>query len=163
MPPLRPRTVSRAHPRDCRTRRKASLASTLLFAVLLAIAGCGSQHADHPPVFPVSGQVTWNGQPLPNALLVLHPKGAADARAIPARGQTDQHGHFRLTTYETGDGAPVGEYTVTVAYHQLVATGSGYEPGPNLLPPKYASPETTDLTVRVAQGPNELPPLALRR
>jgi hypothetical protein len=114
-------------------------------------------------VFPVSGQVTWNGQPLPNAFVVLHPKSTQDPRSLTARAQTDQSGNFRVTTYETGDGAPVGDYVVTVAYHQPVNAGGGYEPGPNVLPAKYASPETTDLTVRVAEGPNQLPAISLRR
>jgi hypothetical protein len=138
-------------------------AFALLTILLLVAAGCGSKHPDRLAVFPVSGQVTWNGQPLPNAFVVLHPKGAHDLRAVTARGQTDQSGNFRVTTYEAGDGAPVGDYAVTVAYHQLVATGGGYEPGPNVLPSKYAAPETTELTAHVAEGPNQLPPLTLVR
>jgi hypothetical protein len=141
---------------------RSHVAATLLLAALLTALGCGSKHADRLAVFPVSGRILWDGRPLPNAFVVLHPQGPQDLRAITARGQTDQDGNFRVTTYEAGDGAPAGAYAVTVAYHQLITTGGGYEPGPNVLPPKYASPQTTDLTVHVANGPNQLPPLTLR-
>ena len=130
---------------------------------MATMTGCGAKNADRLPVFPVEGLVTLNGQPLPNAFVVLHPKGTSDSRALAARGQTDQHGQFKVTTYDAGDGAPAGEYAVTVEYHQLIGSGGSLEPGPNVLPPKYASPDATDLSVRVAEGPNTLPPIELRR
>jgi hypothetical protein len=141
-----------------------SLGTTvLLLAVAAALTGCDVKHPDRLPVFPVEGQVQVNGQPLANAFVVLHPKGASDPRLLAARGQTDQNGKFQVTTYEAGDGAPVGEYAVTVEYHPLLNQGGSYEPGPNVLPRRLASPSTTDVIVRVAASPNTLPPIDVRQ
>jgi hypothetical protein len=137
-------------------------------AVIVAIGstvfmGCGSKNEDRLPVFPVEGQITLNGQPLANAFVVLHPKANRDPRLLAARAQTDPNGNFHVTTYEAADGAAVGAYAVTIEQHPLVGNGHSFEPGPNVLPPKYASPETTDLIVQVAEGPNKLPPIDVRR
>ncbi len=142
--------------------RRISTAALLLVGTA-GLIGCSAKHPDRLSVFPVQGQVTVNGQPLANAFVVLHPKGGSDPRLLAARGQTDQNGNFKVTTYEAGDGAPVGEYAVTVEYHPLINLGGSYEPGPNVLPPKLASPSTTDVTVRVAASPNTLPPIDVRR
>ena len=137
--------------------------AALLLVGTAGLIGCSAKHPDRLSVFPVEGQVNVNGQPLANAFVVLHPKNGSDPRLLAARGQTDQNGKFKVTTYEAGDGAPVGEYAVTVEYHPLVNLGGSYEPGPNVLPPKLASPSTTDVTVRVAASPNTLPPIDVRR
>ena len=136
----------------------------LLLAIGIAtMTGCGSKKVDRLPVFPVEGLVTLNGQPLPNAFVVLHPKGTSDSRALAARGQTDQERPFQGHYLRRRGRRRRGEYAVTIEYHQLIGSAGSLEPGPNVLPPKYASPDTTDLSVRVAEGPNTLPPIALRR
>ena len=137
--------------------------AALLLVGAVALTGCGSKHTDRLAVFPVEGQVKVNGQPLANAFIVLHPKGSNDPRLLAARGQTDQNGNFKVTTYEAGDGAAVGEYAVTIEHHPLINQGGSYEPGPNVLPPKLASPGTTNVTVRVAASVNTLPPIDVRR
>jgi hypothetical protein len=56
-----------------------------------------------------------------------------------------------LSTYAPNDGAPAGEYVVTVA------ANAGYGKSPNFrveIPEAYAKPETTPLTVTVRSGPN---------
>jgi hypothetical protein len=141
-----------------------TLCTTLIVAMGIAgFMGCGSKNADRLPVFPVEGQITLNGQPLAHAFVVLHPKGNGDPRLLPARAQTDRNGNFQVTTYEAADGAAAGEYAVTIEHHPLIGNGNSFEPGPNVLPPKYASPETTDVTVSVAERPNRPPPIDVRR
>src|SRR5687767_12131219 len=68
----------------------ASLGRAAALFVLVAALGCSQ--SERLPVHPVEGQLTWQGQPLPSAFVVLHPKDAADARALPARAQTDATG-----------------------------------------------------------------------
>ena len=83
-------------------------------------------------------------------------------RACVRRGRTGADGRFRLGTYDKTDGAPEGQYVVTVVHFPLVQTGSDSVPGPNRLPKKYASPATTDLCVQIAKGVTTLPPLVLK-
>jgi hypothetical protein len=140
--------------------RLATAGLALLLITLLV--GCSRKSEDRVEVHPVQGQVTFQGKPLPQAFVVLHPKNASDPRAIAARGQTDAAGNFRLTTYDADDGAAVGEYAVTVQCYRAVDKGGGLEPGPNILPPKFATPTSTDIVVRVAEGTNTLPPISIR-
>lgn len=134
-----------------------------LTVIALAAAGCGKSTNDRVKVYPTNGQILWQGRPLAGAMVVLHPKGARDPRSLPARAATDKDGRFHATTYETADGAPAGEYAVTVQYYPLKRQGESYVPGPNSLPQKYANPATTDLSIRVAEAPTTLQPLNLRQ
>jgi hypothetical protein len=130
--------------------------------MLLVAPGC-SKGPDRIPVYPTEGQVLWEGQPLAGALVVLHPKGSPDGKGVPARAQTDKEGRFRISTYDTADGAPAGEYAVTVQYYPLEQHGESYIAGPNIVPPKYADPKATELAVRVVEGTNTLSPWKLTR
>ncbi len=105
----------------------------------------------------------FEGRPLPNAFVVLHPKGLADKKILPAHAKTDAVGKFKASTYDAGDGAIAGEYSVTVEYQELVKTPDGVVAGPNLLPPKYANPQTTDVSIHVAEGENKIPVINIRR
>ena len=74
----------------------------------------------------------------------------------------DNAGKFTLTTYEAGDGAAAGEYSVTVVHTPLVKVDGDTVAGPNVLPVKYATPTDTDLKVSITAGPNTLPALELK-
>lgn len=145
--------------------RLALIGRVAIFVLVASLAafstGC-SQSDGRIKVHPVEGQLRWNGQPLPNAFVVLHPKDTADTKLLSARGQTDAEGKFQVTTYETADGAAPGEYKVTVEYYRPIKTASGLEPGPNVLPKKLARPETSEIIVHVAEGKNTLEPISLR-
>ena len=143
--------------------RSAGVNAIALLVTALSLPGCGGQPRERLPVHPVAGQITLRGRPLANAFVVLHPKGSADPRAITARGQTDRSGRFQATTYVANDGAPAGEYAVTVVFHQLEKQGESFVPGRNILSPKIASPASTDISIRVAEGTNQLKPIDVRR
>lgn len=134
------------------------------FAALAAVAiftlGCGDSGPERVPVFPAKGKVIWNGQPVPGALVVLHP---TSANQISARAQTEKDGTFKLSTYDTADGVPPGEYTVTVEWRKLIKDGGDYKAGPNVLPAKYSQAESSKLKVRIAEGANVLEPFTLTR
>lgn len=141
--------------------RAAAAVSTLLLTATLV--GCGGGGEERLPVHPVQGQILLQGKPLANALVAFHPKSATGAAKFSARGQTDEQGTFRVTTYDTNDGAPAGEYAVTVQYYELLNKGGSFEPGPNVLAYKLSKPDTTDITVKVAEGANELKPIEVTR
>lgn len=149
-------------PRPASTWLRMMLSSAFVVAVMVPVlAGCGKRHGDRGALYPAEGQIFLNKEPLAGALVVLYPQGLSDAKAVPSRAQTGPDGRFRVSTFGTADGAPEGEYTVTVVQYPLQQDGSGWVSGPNALPTKYASPKTTDLRVQIGDGKNTLPVLAL--
>lgn len=138
----------------------------------LVLLGCSGSEgdADRIDVYPVSGKVTLGSAPVAGATVTYSPKGSYPA----AFGISDAGGNYKLTTYEDGDGAAAGEYTVLVTkaapaaaspsaggHDAYVAGGAaashGARGGANaapgsLLPQKYMSAETSDLAVTVKTG-----------
>lgn len=134
---------------------------TLALALnLTSLAGCS--RGGRAAVYPAEGQVVLDGKPLAGAQVVFYPQGTKDGETIPSRAQTDEQGRYRLSTYEKEDGAPEGQYDVTVVHYRARQDGSGFVPGPNALPTKYASPKTTDLHVTVSRDTTSLQPIVLQ-
>jgi hypothetical protein len=108
--------------------------------------------------YPTSGTVTMDGQPVADAIVAFYrateDKGST-RYAFVGDSLTDDVGRYKMTTYSRFDGAPAGEYVVTV-----VKTGKGYERGggdsKSLLPGRYATPETSAIKVAIKEGVNEL-------
>jgi len=143
------------------------LRSIALLALLLPTAGCGSsQNRDRVPVFPTKGSVKLEGTSPKGALIVLHPKNgkhSSDGYTLRPHGTIRGDGTFELTSYETNDGAPVGEYAVTLELRKVIKfPNGGAGPGPNLVPKKYTKPDTSPLLVQIQSGPNDLPPLVVK-
>ena len=138
-----------------------ALAHAIIALLAGATVGCSQAEPERLPVFKTTGQITFQNRPPAGALVVLHPRGAApDAPRPIAHVRAD--GSFEATTYGTADGAPAGEYVVTVQWSRLVNLGGEWQPGPNVLPAKYASPATSDVIIQVVEGSNELSPIILR-
>jgi predicted small lipoprotein YifL len=128
--------------------------AAVLLAALAAGAGCGKSG---PTLYPVTGKVIGaDGKPLEHATVVFHPVGAANADALRPRGKVGADGTFTLTSHTTGDGAPAGDYRVTV---ELWLAGKGDEPPANRLPVRYAKPDLSGLKATVNAGPTELTPV----
>lgn len=119
--------------------------------------------AEQLPVFPAQGEFLFDSQPAADAVVVLYPVDRAGGQSsfFRPRGVVRADGRFRLSTYSTDDGAPAGEYAVTVTWRPHIIDGDDYRPGPNVLPERYARPETTPLRVKIGPGTNELPPLLI--
>jgi hypothetical protein len=122
------------------------------------LASCGdSKYGDHPP-YPVLGQVLVNGEPAKGLRVALFHEGDWGERAIVPQAWTDDDGRFVLETYGVKDGAPAGDYKVTVEWP---AYRRGKNWGPDKFGGKYVKPETSGLTAHVEKGSNQLPPLEL--
>ncbi len=138
--------------------------------VCLAISGCGGGSTYKPPseVYPVSGTVTYNGQPVAGATVTFF---AAEAQRTAA-GMTNDQGVYRLTTFTSNDGAVVGKQSVTVTKGNTAQAeplpddqSPNYDPlavmrsAPTVKPPipeKYATQTTSELEATVsAEGKNE--------
>ena len=106
-------------------------------ALMATVVGCGSSH---PPLTIVTGTVTYDGEPLADAVISIMPEsgGGWDATTSasprPASGKSDAEGKFKLTTtFPDGaivDGAVEGDYTVLVIKleEMEIEEGDGNEP-----------------------------------
>ncbi len=120
--------------------------------------GCGSGES-RTPTHTVRGKLTDGSKPVAHAQIVFHPVGGSAETPKP-RGRTDEKGEFTLTTYDGHDGAPAGQYKVSV---ELWKTTSA-EAGPaNQLPAKFSDPEKSGLTASVNVGPNDLQPFVVKK
>jgi predicted phosphodiesterase len=107
------------------------------------------------PPHPVKGKVFFDGTPTPHAQIAFHLLDASGKKATRTGDAfVDPDGSFVLSSYTPNDGAPTGEYGVTVVWRQPWVDAQG-KAGPNLLPDKYARPDSSDLRVRVKEGINE--------
>ena len=98
--------------RDSRsTGRRFVWLAVAILAVLLSSCARNTRK----PVYPVHGQVLVNGKPAAGATVFFFPV-ESDPDAIAPYGVLDADGSFSLTTYLTFDGAPAGEYVVTIRW-----------------------------------------------
>jgi hypothetical protein len=148
----------------------ALMTVVLLVAVVLG-GGCGYRR---PARVPVEGTVTFDGEPLEGASVMLFP----EAGGRPANAVTDAAGTFTLSTYGGKDGAKPGRYKVVVTKTELTkaaakraekmaaaaenaaADGGTTETAMALsdrdyrqvVPERYANPDTSGLTVEITAG-----------
>lgn len=139
--------------------------------VVLSFLGCGGGAPKGSPresVFPVSGKVMYNGQPVANADVTF----SCDEKKISAFGRTDEKGVFKLTTYAPNDGAVAGKHTIVVTKIETVTASNlasdndaayvpptnneSTDPKPpkNVIPAKYGDLKQTDLFATVTEGSN---------
>jgi hypothetical protein len=91
---------------------------------------------------------------------VLSPVNSTDPEAVLPTGGVKDDGSFVLTSYKAGDGAPPGEYVVTIQWFKFDKEIGGA--GPNVLPEIYSSPKTSPIKVTVnAGGPTTLEPITI--
>jgi len=138
--------------------------STLVLAValftVLTLAGCGGSRR----AYPASGKVLDGEQnPAAGATVILHPLDNTDSNAPKPTGVVNEAGNFTLSTYGNNDGAPVGEYAMTVIWIPTRKLTSDPE-GTDRLEGRYDHPERSPLPkVRIVKpGPNELPAVVVR-
>jgi hypothetical protein len=141
----------------CLPRFARFLPVTLIALISVLSSSCSN---GRKPVYPVNGQVLFEGQPIPGALIVFHPKGADVGTTEKSFAKSGPDGTFTLGTYESAEGAPAGNYLVTVEL--WLSSGQGDEGPTSRLPAKFANPNTSGLTATVEAGPNELKPFQLK-
>lgn len=114
------------------------------------------------PVHPVRGRVLVNGQPASRALVLFIPVNEpAQPKDPRPRAEVGDDGTFVLSTYDAEDGAPAGEYVVTVTWPGGVLPDGREEPADKLLG-RYDGRAKSKLRATVKAGPNELPPFKLQ-
>lgn len=123
------------------------LRSAMSAAAAIMLTGCGGGN-----VAEVTGTVTLDGQPLPNAVVEFSP--ATEGQGTPSYGRTDASGTFTLQYTSDQPGAEVGEYRVSITTQ--TSGDPDAEPPipeqPELVPAKYNW--ETELRETVVAGVN---------
>lgn len=140
------------------------LGISIVFVTFLV--GCGGRtDITGLPAFPVSGSVEIDGEPMVDGSIVLHPVASSEDEKplyLP-HGVIKKDGTFRLSTYSQFDGAPAGEYKVVFDW---VGPTEGLDEDEvdeleQQLPERLTSPNSTELTVTIVEGENQLPAFEL--
>jgi hypothetical protein len=140
------------------TRRRLPALVLLTGVAVLALLSDSCGKAGRKPVYPVRGQVMVGGRPAPQAFVVFHPVGDDDPQATRPYGHAGTDGSFTLTTYDPGDGAPAGDYVVTIVWPGPAAPN---QDPPDRLKGRFLDPKTSPLRATVQKGPTEIEPFRL--
>jgi hypothetical protein len=112
--------------------------------------GCGEK-SKFPETLPVSGKVTYKGQPVTKGTVTFQPdKGQA------ATGAIEPDGTYRLSTFAEKDGALPGHHKVMIIANDadptlMPGSSPGYKPPKDLIPKKYGALETSGLEAVVSK------------
>ncbi|MCS6853052.1 MAG: hypothetical protein NZ700_17995 [Gemmataceae bacterium] len=129
-------------------------------ALALLTSSCGTDDV-RLPVFPAQGKALYQGQPMVHALVVLHPLNEAEMPGVRPSGRVAADGSFVLSTYTENDGAPAGEYLVTIEWYPPRPEDEEADVGPDRLEGRYSNPKTSGLRCTIKEGTNEIPPFEL--
>lgn len=154
--------------------RRKRYSALVAVGLLAASAGCGGTAG----LYPVSGRVTYRGEPAAGATLSFYPTDANGSGGPVPRGEVESDGSFRLVCGDLGRGAPPGRYAVLVEWrqgplrtHRLDATSTAAraaarEGKPTLmaddrLKGRYSDAAHPRLAAEVKAGGNVLPTFEL--
>ena len=156
-------------------RKQIILIATIVVCVC-CVFSIGCKKGGLQGLVPLSGTVTYNGEPVEGAQITFAPDDAANGRSALAKTEAD--GSYKAMTLIPGDGVMPGSYKVAVRkMTEPPANGSDPVARPegsdvddkdadaesaknsrlkdevqDLLPMQYASPMTSGLTVTVEKG-----------
>ena len=149
------------------TRAGDSRYRVLSYLLLLALVtvGCGPSR---PATYPVTGKVTYQGQPVTQGTITFYPE---EGRSSMAKIQPD--GSYALTTFEDADGALSGRHTVTIkattvsgaaapgSFEEELAQADSSQPSALgtvtwLVPESYSRRETSGLSASVEETTNTI-------
>lgn len=120
----------------------------MLVLSLGLLCGCGGAPDDQPDLSKVTGRVTLDGKPVPQASVSFQPVSGKRG----ASGSTDADGNFVLS-YSKSTGCPLGEHVVEISTRREIQDEYGGVMGmePETIPEKYRGNETV-LTATVREG-----------
>jgi len=139
-------------------RRVVRGAITGALTALFVASGCAKR--GWLETYPVTGAVLVDGQPVKDVMVTFHPKEIVGDRPYLPSGRTNENGEFNLATFVSGDGAPPGEYAVTIVWpvrHNPISTlWEG-----DKLNGRYSDRTKTTFRVTVQKEPLQLSPFEL--
>ena len=132
-------------------------------SLLFSFVGC-SRDPTMPKLGKVHGKVTYEGKPVDSGTVTFNPiLGKGGETGQNATGQIESDGSYEMTTFNTGDGAILGQHVVAVVVREKGSENQG-KPKPDstidytmpkiVTPSKYVSVETSPLRYTVREGDN---------
>lgn len=125
------------------------------------VVGCG-KGGDGPPVYPVTGKVLVDGKPAAKAEITFYPLAAAPKASPQPIATVEADGTFRPSTQLANDGAPAGEYAISIVWRKVTVVQGEEISGDDLLKGRFSDPKRSGLRVTVKEGDNTLNPFELR-
>lgn len=123
-----------------------------LVLLLATGGGCGGGRQG-PETVEVVGFVSLNGEPLPGADVFFHPV-SSDTNLQACQAVSGADGRFTMQTHvaagEYKPGMIPGEYRVSISKLDTSNVTSTFTAPTNVLPAKYASPDTSGFKVTVS-------------
>jgi hypothetical protein len=131
--------------------------------LVLALGSCG---AGRKPCFPVQGQVfAGEGKarvPATGAMVVLTPQGSTKEGDPHPYARVGEDGKFVVSTYGTGDGAPTGEYVITIHWADRPPRPRDLKNQVDKLKGQYGDPQKVEIAYSVEKRKdNVVPPIEL--
>ena len=104
-------------------RNFSLIAVALSTSFLIAITGCGNGGS----LAPVSGTVTYDGEPVPKLKVIFSPEPVGDNNSVGpySKGVTDENGRFELATRYKDPGAFIGMHRLSFEYKDISAMALG--------------------------------------
>lgn len=136
-----------------------------LFFLSLACLGCGNGEPPRLAGFPVHGKLLVDGKPAERAEVTLHskkPLADETGRPVFPYAIVGADGTFDVMTYADGDGAPVGEYVLTVTWPRVKTEGGEEVYGADRLGDRFSNVRTPAAMFQVEAHENQIPTIELK-
>lgn len=143
-------------------KKRIHVAVYVWFGLQLSLPSGGCGQNDRLPVYPVKGAVFFKKKPLAKGWVVFHPLAGQGKKVVKPIAQVAADGSFQLRTYLPDDGAPEGEYVVTITWPALPPKNDpDLDEGPDRLQNRFNDPKTSKWRFQIKKGFNDLTPLHL--
>lgn len=123
---------------------KAHIVAAAAVVLFSAFAGCGKSDWGY-----LNGTVLLNGQPVGPGTISFEPVDRDRAGAI---AQFGEDGKFQMVSSGRKEGAPTGEYRVSIRGGQNLGEETAGPPPPSKIPARYRNSQTSDLKVTIEPG-----------
>lgn len=124
----------------------------LAVSACLILCSCAQEGPPRKDTSPVIGQVYVDNEPAAQLSVTCHDaKGIDAAQPTISSAMTDKDGKFSISTYESGDGVPAGEYALTFMWGQMNLLAGSYG-GPDKLNSRYTDPQKSEIRFTVESG-----------
>ncbi len=123
----------------------------LVLVAVISLCSCSGKRDYGKETFPVTGTVNVDGKPAAEVSVTLHQVGGMDLEVPSVSATTTmEDGTFAVSTFEAGDGVPVGDYVATFKWGKLNMVSMSYEG--DKLKGRYNDPDKSEIKVTVTEG-----------